>query len=104
MSLTVYEPNKIQWRERPAGPEQLLLESMFEDGTIDVYCTPESVRNMRMEFREFSPRVFASHFRKTKAKFGGFGKMNYSNFPENLSLFRLLFCFSFEQKIATRRR
>lgn len=63
--------NKI-WKERPPGPEQLLLEEMFENGSIAVYAMPESVRQSHNLFKSFSPRIFAAHFRKTKARLGEF--------------------------------
>lgn len=71
--MSLYETHFKQWKERPPDPEQLILEDMFENGMIDQYATAESVRNMRTEFKEFSSRVFASHYRKTKARFGVFG-------------------------------
>lgn len=62
--------NKI-WREK--GPEQLQLEEMFTNGSITERATAESVRLSCEMFKDFTPKVFAAHFRKTKARFGDFG-------------------------------
>lgn len=64
----------LMWKERPPGAEQLLLEEMFENGSILSSATPEAVRQSSDIFKQFSSRVFAAHFRKTKAKMGEFGE------------------------------
>lgn len=70
--MSTFLGNKI-WKERPPGPEQILLEEMFENGSITAAATAESVRQSSNLFKMFSPKVFAVHFRKTKAKLGEFG-------------------------------
>lgn len=57
------------WKERPPGPEQLLLNEMFETGCISGIVTAEAVRKSRGMFNDFSPQVFAVHFRKTRARY-----------------------------------
>ncbi|KAG4077147.1 hypothetical protein HA402_016134 [Bradysia odoriphaga] len=63
--------NKV-WKEKPAGPEQLLLNEMFETGCISGAATAEAVRKSRDMFKDFSAQVFGTHFRKTKARYGEF--------------------------------
>lgn len=60
------------WKEKPPGPEQCLLDEMFESGSITEVATPDSVRQSTPMFRAFSAKVFATHFRKTKARLGEF--------------------------------
>lgn len=80
--MSLYEYATKVWKERPPGPEQLLLNEMFEDGLI---ATPEAVRTSKEMFQDFTPRVFASHFRKTKARYGQF---------DMVSMFHsLIFCY-----------
>lgn len=62
-----------QWKESPPGPEQLELERMFENNIIDETHTSDSVRKMNTLFMAFSPKIFSTHYRKTKAKLGLFG-------------------------------
>lgn len=81
--------NKV-WKEKPPGPEQLLLEEMFGNGSITKYATPESVRLSSDMFKEFSPKTFAAHFRTTKAKMGEF-RMFY--------MFNPLISYDSKQKI-----
>ncbi|KAJ6639445.1 hypothetical protein Bhyg_12190, partial [Pseudolycoriella hygida] len=61
-----------QWKERPPGPEQLMLEEMFHTGSKTATATPESVRQSTLMFQSFTPKVFGAHFRKTKARLGEF--------------------------------
>lgn len=61
------------WKETPPGPEQKELERLFKNNLIEPKATPNTVRMNNTMFMEFSPRVFAVHFRKTKAKYGLFG-------------------------------
>lgn len=58
------------WRAKPAGPEQLELDRLFSEKQIDQFDSPDSVYQSHEMFQKFSFTVFASHFRKTKAKFG----------------------------------
>lgn len=60
------------WKESPPGPEQLQLERMFTQNLIDADKTPNAVQKMNSMFMEYSPKVFAVHFRKTKSKLGFF--------------------------------
>lgn len=62
-----------QWKEFPPGPEQLQLERMFTQNLIDCDKTPCAVQKTNPMFMEFSPKVFAAHFRKTKSKLGLYG-------------------------------
>lgn len=64
------------WKEKPPGPEQKELEKMFNSNSIDATTTADSVRKSNAIFQKFSGTVFASHFRKTKAKFGLCGKLS----------------------------
>lgn len=64
--------NKI-WKLKPPGPEQLLLDEMFENESITAGATPESVRQSSELFKQFTPRVFAAHYRKAKARLGDYG-------------------------------
>lgn len=70
--MSLYEYATKVWKEKPPGPEQLLLNEMFEDGSISANSTPESARKSNKLFENFTPRVFAAHFRKTKARYGEF--------------------------------
>lgn len=72
-NMSAYQIGQKLWKERPPGPEQLLLEEMFGNGSITSAATPESVRHSSDMFKQFSSKVFAVHFRKTKARFGEFG-------------------------------
>ncbi len=58
------------WKENPPGLEQKELERLFSDGDISETDSPNSIRLKYPMFREFSTNVFATHFRKTKAKLG----------------------------------
>lgn len=62
-----------RWQENPPGPEQIELEDKFNQGLIEDWETPESIRDKSETFKTFSERVFATHFRKTKARLGGYG-------------------------------
>lgn len=57
-----------QWKSN--GPEQELLERMFEDGSIEDWETPAHVQGTNPLFKPFTERVFANHFRDTKLKMG----------------------------------
>ncbi|KAJ6639426.1 hypothetical protein Bhyg_12170, partial [Pseudolycoriella hygida] len=59
-----------QWKVSPPGPEQLALEAMFENDAIEEFETPASVQKSNPLLQPFTERVFSTHFRKTKAKFG----------------------------------
>lgn len=61
-----------QWKE--TGPEQKILEELFESDEITEFDTAETVHNRYSTFHPFNDRVFNTHFRKTKAKKGGYGK------------------------------
>lgn len=63
------------WKTKPPGREQIELERMFRHNEIDVSATPDSVKRRNELFRDFSASVFATHFRKTKAKMGLCGKL-----------------------------
>lgn len=69
-----------QWKVNPPGEEQITLEAMFEEGGIADYETAATVQARNELFKPFSDRVFASHFNKTRAKFG-YGIAG--NFKEN---------------------
>ncbi|KAJ6647899.1 hypothetical protein Bhyg_03123, partial [Pseudolycoriella hygida] len=58
------------WSERDA--EQRELEKMFEDGHIDGSEPPNQIRLGSPTLMAFSNRVFAAHYRRTKAKYGAF--------------------------------
>jgi hypothetical protein len=62
---------KNKWRED--GPEQKQLERMFQNKNIDASAAPNKVRHLDPIFMAFPAKVFAAHFRKTKAKFGYYG-------------------------------
>lgn len=62
-----------QWKETPPGPQQKELDRLFKTKVIDESDTPNKVRLSNPLFMEFSTRVFAAHFRKSKAKHGYFG-------------------------------
>ncbi|KAJ6647812.1 hypothetical protein Bhyg_03035 [Pseudolycoriella hygida] len=64
LSITIVK----QWKSD--GPEQQLLEKMFDDGSIQDWETPSSVQASHPMFKPFSERVFANHFRATKSKMG----------------------------------
>lgn len=74
--MSLYEYATKVWKEKPPGPEQLLLNEMFEDGSISPTAIPESVRKSNKIFENFTPKVFAAHFRKTKARYGEFGTIS----------------------------
>lgn len=63
------------WKENPPGAAQKELENMFLNKMIDENDTPASVRTKNPIFLKFSTRIFALHFRKTKAKLGLMGKI-----------------------------
>lgn len=46
-----YNYGQRQWKEKPPGPEQLLLDDMFESGSITAAATPESVRQSTLTFQ-----------------------------------------------------
>ncbi|KAJ6639794.1 hypothetical protein Bhyg_12541, partial [Pseudolycoriella hygida] len=53
-----------QWKKD--GPEQELLERMFDEGSIEDWETSDVVQSKVPQFKLFSERVFAKHFRETK--------------------------------------
>lgn len=57
-----------QWKS--TGPEQDLLERMFNEGSIEDWETPVIVQAKDPIFKPFSERVFTNHFRTTKSKMG----------------------------------
>lgn len=57
-----------QWKSN--GPEQELLQKMFDDGAIEEWETAAIVQGRQAIFKTFSERVFASHFRSTKLALG----------------------------------
>lgn len=59
-----------QWKESPPGPEQKELERLFQNKIIDVSDTPNKIRLTNPMFMQFNARTFATHYRKTKAKYG----------------------------------
>ncbi|KAG4070432.1 hypothetical protein HA402_005664 [Bradysia odoriphaga] len=61
-------PYKI-WKTRPPGEEQLELNRLFEVGKISESMTADFVREKWPIFQRVTPKVFAAHFRATKAKF-----------------------------------
>lgn len=67
---------QAQWKGNPPGPEQKELEHLFRSKKIGLHDTAQSVRAAYPLFSSFSPTVFASHFRKTRAKMG-LGSMFY---------------------------
>ncbi|XP_037032075.1 uncharacterized protein LOC119071302 [Bradysia coprophila] len=62
-------PYKI-WKTKPPGEEQRELNRLFEEGKISESMTADFVREKWHIFQSVSPKVFATHFRTTKAKFG----------------------------------
>lgn len=79
IQIMAQQTTKI-WKEKPPGAEQLLLEEMFETGSITDYATTETVRQSSELFKAFPPRIFAVHFRKTKGKMGEFRTVEIFNF------------------------
>lgn len=61
----------MMWKEKPPGAEQIELNRMFETNMIDASKTPDQVRQSNSMFMAFPSKVFATHFTKTKAKYGG---------------------------------
>lgn len=61
-------PYKI-WKTKPPGEEQLELNRLFEVGKISQTMTADFVRKKWPIFRRVTPKVFAAHFRMTKAKY-----------------------------------
>lgn len=61
------------WTE--SGPEQKELDRLFETKSIDESSLPNKVRQSNTKFMAFSAKVFAAHFRKTKAKHGAYGNI-----------------------------
>ncbi|KAJ6649125.1 hypothetical protein Bhyg_04358, partial [Pseudolycoriella hygida] len=57
-----------QWRWN--GPEQEVLEKMFDEDSIEDWETPATVQSRSPLFKPFSEKVFARHFRNTKLKKG----------------------------------
>ncbi|KAJ6647637.1 hypothetical protein Bhyg_03104 [Pseudolycoriella hygida] len=72
-----------QWKESPPGPEQLALEELFENGEIADSDTPTQIQQRHPIFAQFTNRVFYTHFRKTKAKMGGYAKVTSDQRPES---------------------
>lgn len=67
----------VIWKEIPPGTDQKELTRLFENGEITDIDTPNSIRlKYASYFMKYSPRVFAVHFRKTKAKCGLMCKYN----------------------------
>ncbi|KAJ6639387.1 DNA-binding protein Ets97D, partial [Pseudolycoriella hygida] len=68
----------LQWAVRQFslwkkdGPEQELLERMFDEGSIEDWETSDVVQSKVPQFKLFSERVFAKHFRETKRKLGSY--------------------------------
>lgn len=60
------------WTEN--GPEQRELNRMFESNSVDESTLPNKVRLSSETFMAFPAKTFAAHFRKTKAKYGAYGK------------------------------
>ncbi len=67
-----------QWKS--TGPEQELLERMFDEGSIEDWETPAGVQARDPLFKPFSERVFNNHFRTTKAKLGYGGNATGNSF------------------------
>lgn len=59
-----------QWKETPPGQEQKFLENLFINNEIEESDTPVMVKNKHPIFHGFSAKIFGTHFRKTRAKFG----------------------------------
>lgn len=64
------------WKETPPGPEQKELNKLFSNNLISDDETASQIRRKYAIFAEFSPRVFNTHFKKTKAKYGAYSKLN----------------------------
>lgn len=64
------DPTSLNWRESPPGPAQKELNRLFVNGLIKDNETPNTVRQRYPLFMQYSARVFAVHFRKTKSKLG----------------------------------
>lgn len=60
------------WTEK--GPEQKQLRLLFEANKIDDSTLPNKIRQSSPSFMAFPAKTFAAHFRKTKAKYGAYGK------------------------------
>lgn len=60
------------WTEN--GPEQRELNRMFESNSVDESTLPNKVRLSSETFMAFPAKTFAAHFRKTKARYGAYGK------------------------------
>lgn len=69
------ETPSATWKVKPPGPEQLELERLFKSNEISPSSTADSVRKSNNMFQRFSASVFGNHFRSTKAKLGGCGKI-----------------------------
>lgn len=67
-----------QWKSN--GPEQALLDKMFEDGTIEDWETPAVVQARDPIFKQFSERVFTNHFRGAKLAAGSSGNAMGNSF------------------------
>lgn len=61
--------NKM-WREKPPGEEQQLLDNLFKTNVITELDSAQNIRSKYPIFQNVSSKVFAVHFRKTRAKFG----------------------------------
>lgn len=70
--VPVYQEKR--WRESPPCEQQKFLERLFASGEITDIDTPNVIKQKYPIFHEFSSRVFAVHFRKLKAKYGGMCK------------------------------
>lgn len=64
------------WTEN--GPEQRELNRLFETQKIDDSDMPNKIRQSSELFMAFPAKTFAAHFRKTKAKYGAYGKNIFS--------------------------
>lgn len=58
------------WKESPPGPAQRELNQLFQNGLVKAADTPNMIRLKYPIFMQYTPRIFAAHFRKTKAKLG----------------------------------
>lgn len=81
-----------QWKESPAGPEQIELNRLFENNLIGPTDAPRDVRKMHHLFMDFPARIFGLHFRKTKAKYG-VGLARKLKFVIKIQLDLQLICF-----------
>lgn len=73
------------WRTKPNPCEaQLELNHLFENGEIDRTMTPETIRARYPLFQSYSAKVFASHFRSTKAIYGLSSKAEYFKIYQNI--------------------